>query len=248
MKRLSFAAAALAVLVTAGAAVATLRAGDATAVSATLSLPTAAHVQTRTLTCAGQTIEVTTGRYTGTATSTTPDLNGPAELRVKSVYNATTKLGWLEGHLKIRGADNRTNAGISAVNLDGKLDGWVRGSAGHRDGILFGSLSGTFSKTGGLTAGSIGSGAGANAAVIAKKASCSGASPTRPSVHLFVRGSVESVSSTSIAVKPRDGSATQTCAVKDEDDVEGVKAGDQVEMACVQVAGAWTLAKVRRKR
>ena len=247
MKRIALAVAALAVLVTAGAAVAHLKAGNATAVSATLSAPTAANVQTRTLTCAGQTIEITTGRYTGTSTSTTPDLNGPAELHVKSVYNTTTKLGWVDGHLKIRGADNRTNAGFSAVNVDGKLDGWVRGSAGHRDGVLFGSLSGTFSKAGGLTAGSIGSGAGANAAVIAKNASCSTSSTTRPSVHLLVRGAVESVSSTSIAVKPRDGSATQTCAVKDDDDVERIKAGDQVEMTCVQVSGAWTLAKVRKR-
>jgi len=247
MKRFAFAVAALAVLVTAGAAVAHLKAGNATAVSATLSAPTAANVQTRTLTCAGQTIEVTTGRYTGTSTSTTPDLNGPVELHVKSVYNTTTKLGWVDGHLKIRGADNRTNAGFSAVNVDGKLDGWVRGSAGHRDGILFGSLSGTFTKAGGLTAGAIGSGAGANAAVIAKNASCSTSSTSRPSVHLLVRGAVESVSATSIAVKPRDGSATQTCAVKDDDDVERVKVGDQVEMTCVQVSGAWTLAKVRKR-
>ena len=155
MKRFILVAAAAAALVAASAAVATLRWGDAVQVSATLSATTAANVQTRTLTCAGQTIEITTGRYTGTATSSTGDLNGPVELHVKSVYNVTRKLGWIDGRLKIRGADDRTHAGFSAVNVDGKLDGWLRGSAGHRDGILFGSLAGSFSKTGGLTDGTI---------------------------------------------------------------------------------------------
>jgi Cu/Ag efflux protein CusF len=48
-------------------------------------------------------------------------------------------------------------------------------------------------------------------------------------------------------VKPKDGSASQSCTVKDDDDVDRVKAGDQVEMTCSQVAGAWVLTKVRKK-
>lgn len=248
MKRKILLTTALAALVATGAAVANLKTGDVAKVSATLSATTAANVQTRTLDCAGQTIEVTTGRYTGTATSTTPDLNGPVELRVKSVYNTTTKLGWVEGHLKIRGGDNASNASFSAINSDGKLDGWLRGNAGHRDGGLFGSLSGAFSKTGGLSDGALGSGTGANAAVIAKRADCKSEEKTRPSVHLLVRGKVEAVSSSSISVKPKDGSATQTCTVTDADDVEKIEVGDQVELACVQVSGTWTLAKVRERR
>jgi hypothetical protein len=247
MKRLILVTAALTALVATGAAVATLRSGDVTPVSATLSATTPANVQTRTYTCAGQTFEVTTGRWTGTSTSATADLNGPAELNVKSVYNTTKKLGWIDGRLKIRASDNRTNASFSGVNVDGKLDAWVRGSAGFRDGILFGSLSGSFSKTGGLTDGAFGTGTGANAAVLAKGMSCKPERSPRPSVHLLVRGTIEAVSATSISVKPKDGTATQTCAVKDDDDVERVRAGDQVEMTCVQVSGAWQLAKVRKK-
>jgi hypothetical protein len=246
MKRFILVAAAAAALVAASAAVATLRWGDAVQVSATLSATTAANVQTRTLTCAGQTIEITTGRYTGTATSSTGDLNGPVELHVKSVYNVTRKLGWIDGRLKIRGADDRTHAGFSAVNVDGKLDGWLRGTAGHRDGILFGSLAGSFSKTGGLTDGTIGTGTTANAAVIAKRTDCRDEKPARPSVRLVVRGEVDAVSPTSITVKPRDGSANQTCAVKDTDDLRRVEKGDRVEMTCVQVAGVWTLERLRR--
>jgi hypothetical protein len=246
MKRFILVGAAAVALVAASAAVATLRWGDAVQVSATLSATTAANVQTRTLTCAGQTIEITTGRYTGTAASSTGDLNGPVELHVKSVYNVTRKLGWVDGRLVIRGADDRTHAAFSAVNVDGKLDGWLRGSAGRGDGVLFGSLAGSFSKTGGLTDGTIGSGTGANAAVIAKRTDCREQKPPRPGVLLVVKGEVDAVSATSLTVKPRDGSASQTCAVKAADQVRRVEKGDRVEMTCVQVSGAWTLLRVRR--
>jgi hypothetical protein len=247
MKRLVLLAAALGALATTGVAVAHLKAADVAAASATLSATTPSNVQTRTYTCDGQTFEVTTGRWSGTATSTTPDLNGAAEIRVKSVYNVTKKLGWVDGTLRISASDDRTHAGFSAVNTDGKLDGWIRGNAGRGDGIVFGSLSGSFSKSGGLTGGTIGSGTGTNAALIAKGVRCNSARTPKPSVNLFVRGQIESVSATSITVKPKDGSASQTCTVKDDDDVERVKTGDQVEMTCSQVAGAWVLAKVRKR-
>ncbi len=247
MKRFVLITAALGALVATGAAVAHLKAADVTAASATLSATTPSNVQTRTYTCDGQTFEITTGRWSGTATSTTADLNGAAVLHLKSVYNATKKLGWVDGRLTIAAADGRTHAGISGVNTDGKLDAWVRGSAGRGDGTLFGSLSGSFSKTGGLTDGAIGTGTGTNAAVIAKGIRCNSTKTPRPSVHLFVRGQIEAVSATSITVKPKDGSASQTCTVKDDDDVDRVKAGDQVEMTCSQIGGAWILTKVHKR-
>ena len=247
MKRFVLITAALGALVATGAAVAHLKAADVTSASATLSATTPSNVQTRTYTCDGQTFEITTGRWSGTATSTTADLNGAAVLHLKSVYNATKKLGWIDGRLTIAAADGRTHAGISGVNTDGKLDAWVRGSAGRGDGTLFGSLSGSFSKTGGLTDGAIGTGTGTNAAVIAKGIRCNSPKEPRPSVHLFVRGQIEAVSATSITVKPKDGSASQTCTVKDDDDVDRVKAGDQVEMTCSQVGGAWILTKVHKR-
>ena len=247
MKRFVLITSALVALVAAGAAVANLRATDVSAVSATLTATTPSNVQTRTYTCEGQTFEVTTGRWSGTSTSTTPDLNGATTIHVKSFYNATKKLGWVEGRLTISGADDRTHAGFSAVNTDGKLDGWLRGHAGRGDGALFGSLSGTFSKTGGLTGGAIGTGTNTNAALLVKGLRCNSEKTPKPSVHLFVRGQIETVSDTSITVKPKDGTAAQTCTVKDDDDVDRVKAGDQVEMTCSQVAGAWVLTNVRKK-
>ena len=247
MKRFVLITAALGALVASGAAIATLKSADVTAASATLSATTPSNVETRTYTCDGQTFEVTTGRWTGTATSTTADLSGAAALHLKSVYNTTKKLGWVEGKLSIAAADGRTHAHVTGVNTDGKLDAWVRGHAGRHDGALLGSLSGSFSKTGGLTDGAIGTGTGTNAAVIVKGLRCKSEKTPKPSVHLFVRGQIEALSATSITVKPRDGSASQTCAVKDADDVDRVKVGDQVELTCSQVAGAWVLAKVRKK-
>jgi hypothetical protein len=247
MKRFVLITAALSALVATGAAVAHLKAADVAAASATLSATTPSNVQTRAYTCDGQTFEITTGRWSGVATSTTADLNGAVVLHVKSVYNATKKLGWIDGRLTIAAADGRTHAGISGVNSDGKLDAWVRGSAGRGDGTLFGSLSGSFSKTGGLTDGAVGSGTGANAAVIAKGIRCKPEKAERPSVHLVVRGQIETVSATSITVKPKDGTASQTCTVKDDDDVDRVKAGDHVEMTCSQIGAAWVLTKVRKR-
>ena len=168
-------------------------------------------------------------------------------VHAKSVYNVTKKLGWVDGSIKISASDDRTHLGFTAVNSDGKLDGWVRGHAGRGDGTVFGSLTAAFSKTGGLTGGAIGSGTGTNAALIAKTIRCTSQQTPKPSVHLFVRGQIEAVSATSITVKPKDGTASQTCTVKDDDDVDRVKAGDQVEMTCSQVSGAWVLEKVRRR-
>jgi hypothetical protein len=247
MKRFVLLTAALGALVATGAAVAHLKSTDVNATSATLTATTPSNVQTRTYTCDGQTGEVTTGRWSGTATSTTADLNGAAVLNARSVYNATKKLGWIDGSVKITGADDRTHLGFTAINSDGKLDGWVRGHAGRGDGSVFGSLTASFSKTGGLTGGAIGSGTGTNMAVIAKGVRCKSDKTPKPSVHLFVRGQVETVSATSITVKPKDGSAPQTCSVKDAKDVERVKAQDQVEMTCSQVSGGWVLAKVRKR-
>lgn len=249
MKRtLGVAVAAVTALALAGAAVAHLKAGDVTAASATFTAPTASHVQTRTYTCDSETIEITTGRYSGTATSTTGDLNGPVEIRLRSVYNTTTKLGWIDGTLKVRAADNRSTAKLWAVNTDGRLDGFVRGSAGRGDGMLLGSLTASFDRSSGFADGALGAGSGANAAVIAKRERCQRES-TRPSVRLHVRGSVESLSSTAVAVKPADGGATQSCGITSASPrTSGFEQGDRVEMQCVQLAGSYVLVKLKKRR
>lgn len=249
MKRFALIAAALGALVATSVAVADgWRTADVSAVSATLTATTPTNVQTTTRTCNGQTIEITTGRWSGTATSATADLAGAAQLYLKSVYNVSKSLGWVEGKLRIDAADGRTQAHLTGINSGGTIDAWLRGHAGKGDGALLGSLTGTFSKTGGLTAGAIGSGSGADAAILADAVRCESGSSPRPSVHLFVRGTVEAVSPTSISVKPADGSATQTCGVTEARKVENVKVGDRVAIRCSQVNGAWVLRDVDRKR
>lgn len=239
---------ALAALVASSVAVAHLKAGNVSAASATFSAPTATHLTTRTYTCDGQTIEVSNARYTGTATSATGDLDGPVEIKLHSLYNTTTKLGWVDGWLKIRADDNRTTARLTAVNTDGRLDGWLRGNAGRGDGMLLGSLTASFDKATGLAAGAIGSGASTNAAVIAKRTSCKKES-RRPSVQLQVRGTIESLSTSAIAVKPADGGATQSCSITSSSPrTSRFETGDRVEMRCVQVAGSYVLAKLSKRR
>jgi hypothetical protein len=238
---------AIAALVASSVAVAHLKSGNVSAASATFSAPTTSHLTTRTYTCDGQTIEVSNARYTGTATSTTADLNGPVEIKLHSLYNTTTKLGWVDGWLKVRADDNRTTAHLTAVNVDGKLDGWLRGHAGRHDGTLFGSFTATFDKATGLAAGAIGSGSSTNAAVIAKRTSCKKESQ-RPSVRLRVRGTIESLSASAIAVKPTDGGATQSCSITSASPgTSRFEAGDRVEMRCVQVAGSYVLAKLSKR-
>jgi hypothetical protein len=248
MKRLILLTIALAALVSAGAAVAHFKSADVSAASATFTATTASQLQTRTVTCAGQSLEISTGRYTGTAlSSTTPDLAGPVELKVHSVYNATKKLGWVEGQLKVAASDGRTVARFVAVNSDGTLDGWLNGHAGRGDGSLLGSLSGSFSRTGGFTAGSIGTGTGANAALLIKRLDCRPGEEQRPSVHLTVRGQVDVLTATSISVKPADGGTSQACTIGAEKPGSNIAVGDRVEMTCAQVSGAWVLQKVREK-
>jgi hypothetical protein len=248
MKRFTLIAVALGALVATSIAVANgWRTADLAAVSATLTATSPTNVKTSTYTCNGQTIEVTTGRWSGTATSTTADLAGATDLHLKSVYNTTTKLGWVEGKLKISATDDRTIAHFSGINSNGTLDAWLRGHAGKGDGALLGSLSGTFAPATGLSAGAIGTGSGADLAVIAKGMRCEKPESTKPSVHLVVRGAVEAVSATSIAVKPSDGSATQTCGVTDARKVARVAVGDQVVIKCSQISGAWVLRDLDRK-
>ena len=244
MKRVLALTIAVTALVGTGAAVAKLKSADVAAASASLSATTVTRSETRTITCAGQTLELTSARYTGNSTSTTPELAGPVELRVYSVYNAAKKLGWAEGQLRIASSTARTKANFTAVNSDGKWDGWLRGHAGN--GSLFGSFTGSFTKEAGLTGGAIGSGSAVDLALIVKRLRCNDR-PTRPSVRLKVRGTVDALSATSISVKPADGGNSVACTIGNEKPGSNIAVNDRVEMECVQVSGAWVLAKVREK-
>ena len=216
------------------------------AVSATFAATTAARAETRACTGADGAYEIVKATYAGTATSTEPSLTGPVELKVTSVYNTTTKIGWLEGRLKIGEGESRSSAKLWAVNSDGALDGFVYGEAGHRSSALLGSLTAGWSRSGGFTDGKLGTGSSTSAAVLVGKP-CSG-KRVGSSVRLTVKGTVDAVSDTSISVKPRDGGAVQTCAIgATSPRVSELKMGDTVEIQCSQIEGAWVLVKAKKR-
>ena len=173
MKRFILIAAALSALVAASVAVAHLKAGDVSAVSATLSAPTTANVLTRTVTCDGQTIEVTTGRYTGTATSTTADLNGTGRaVREEHLqHDDQARLGQRLAEAARRRTAARRRASRRSTSTASSTAGCAA-RADHRRRPALRQPGGSFTKTGGLTDGTLGTGTGANAAVIAKRVSC----------------------------------------------------------------------------
>src|SRR3954468_11239814 len=112
---------------------------------------------------------ITRGRYEGTFTSTSPALNGPARLTVRSVYNNDESAGWVTGELEIRNgtAPGRTQARFSAVNLDGNVEGLIVGKSGPPRANLLANFAATFdqSSSGGFTDGKLGSGASGNEAL-----------------------------------------------------------------------------------
>ncbi len=113
---------------------------------------------------------ITRGRYEGTFVSTTPGLNGPARLTIRSVYNNDESAGWITGELQVRNstADGRTQAKLSAVNLDGNVEGLLVGKSGPPRANLLANFSATFdqSSSGGFTDGKLGSGASGNEALV----------------------------------------------------------------------------------
>lgn len=221
--------------------------GGVKAVSATFTATTAGKAQTRTCTGADGTYEIVKATYAGTAASDETTLAGPVEIRITSVYNTTTKVGSLEGRLKIGDGKSRSSAKLWAVNTNGVLDGFVYGEPGHGASALLGGLTAGWSAGGGFTDGKLGTGSSTNAAVLAGRA-CTG-KPEGSSVRLLVKGTIDTVSATSITVKPLDGSAAQTCAIAGTSARVGdLAAGDTVEMTCVQVDGKLVLAKVGKAK
>jgi hypothetical protein len=236
-------------LALAALALAQLRSIGTDSVAATFS---AARERAETRTCSGPdgNYEITSGRYTGTAVGSDP-LNGPIVLHVKSVYNTTENLGWIEGSFQIRrgGDDLRSHGRFwGTLGAGGAVNGFVHGLVNRNAAALFGGLTATFSPSGGFSSGKLGGGGGqVNAAVTAGRPCV--ATKTTVVVKLIAQGRVEALSGSSITVKPRDGSSAQTCAIKPNvsGSTRGIEAGDTVEMRCGIVDGAMTLLRLRKR-
>ena len=239
------ATAAAAALVVSGIAIATLRSTGTEQVSATFSAPTVVRSNTHTCTGADGTYEFTHAVYSGIATSANDALAGPIEIRVVSVYNTTEKLGWVDGWYRVHNDDRRLHGRFSAVNTNGTLDGFLNGRVNMRYANLLGGFTAGYTRDGGFTSGQLGTGSATNAALLVGRPCVPRADSA---VRLLVRGQVESLSSSSISVKPNDGSATQTCAITPKSpSTNGVAAGDKVEMGCATLDGTMTLVKLHKR-
>ena len=109
--------------------------------------------------------------FTGTASSSDSRLAGPITIHVRSAYDTTKNVGSLKGDVDVQtsGTPGHFHARLSAVNVNGTVQGWLDGSLG--DGSHFiGSFSATFSPTGGFSSSgapaTIGSGTGTNTAIV----------------------------------------------------------------------------------
>jgi hypothetical protein len=250
-------AAAAAALTAAGVAIAD-HSGGTGGVAAVAADFSANRERSDTYTCTGadnKSYQISRGRYTGSATGS-PQLTGAIVVDVKSVYNMTDGIGWVEGRLKIRrsGSDERGSrlhlAGV--ISSGNNVDGFVNGGGDGASGIL-GNMIASYTPDGSIT-GRIGNGAvGAGLAVVRGKP-CSRPKPAAIAVTLRVKGEVEGLNATGISVKPRDGSATQDCAVVAgvSPSVSGIVAktattpGTQVEIGCGVVNNQMTLLKIKK--
>jgi hypothetical protein len=229
-----------------GVAAGTLRSNGVDTAAVSFTATTVENSKTRTCVGADGTYEISYARYTGTATSTNPDLAGPVALRVKSVYNTTKKLGWVEGWFRVKDTEDERNGHgkFVAVNTNGVLDGFLTGRINRHYAAIAGSIVANFSAAGGFTNGQLGGGAaGPNTAILAGQP-CEGRS-AKPAVKLVVWGTIETLTDTSIGVKPSDGSATQTCAKgTGSPSTAGLSTGKTVKIECAQVNGVMTLVKI----
>jgi hypothetical protein len=130
--------------------------------SATFSA-TAKRVQTKTCQGSDGTYKITKGVYEGKMDSTDPRLAGPVRLKIESVYNTDESAGWMRGELKLRNGDTdmRAEAQLSAVNLDGTVEGLLTGHAGTPRAKLLANFVADFTPDG-FANGKLGTGGSAN--------------------------------------------------------------------------------------
>jgi hypothetical protein len=156
----------------AGVAAATHNARSTQAAAADFTAGSVTNSHTETCTASDGIYQLTTATYTGTATSSDPRLNGTVEIRSSSVVNTTTKLGWLDGTLRIRGTSEGSNGRIHAAIANGAAVGSLVGEAAQPEAKLVASLSAAFAPATGFSAGKIGSGNANGAGVLYARGDC----------------------------------------------------------------------------
>ncbi len=240
MRRLILIAASALVLVGAGIAIAHDSQGKSIKqVSATFAATTAGNVTTDTCTAPDGTYATTRARYSGTATSTDPTLNGQATVDAESVVNTTTGYGTVSGKLRIDTTDGKhTVAGFDAVYSNGHVAGLAEGHGSDSSNKLVANLSADYSATSGFANGKLGGTSGGDAVEVGS-GSCQAASSSKPET-ITVDGAITAVSATSITA------AGVTCAVPTTlgTVVGALHVGDRVELKCTVAGGTNTLAQI----
>ena len=242
MRRLLFAAAAVAALVAASVAVADGIGGAKTAKSvAGTFTATSANVSTRTCTTTdGKALAITDARYAGTA-SGDPDLTGPIVLRARSVINTTDDVGVVDGALRIDVASGRNTTAIYSAAYDhGNIAGLAVGRAHDPSARLVANLSAGFTAAG-FTAGKLGGGTSGGSAVEIGPGRCAPAAKHEKSE---ARGTITALSADSITV------AGLTCNIpgdKSADVNAKFKVTDRAEIHCSLVGSDNTLTRIEKR-
>jgi hypothetical protein len=149
-------------------------------VSATFTATTVVTKNVQTCIGADGTYELTHATYSGTSSSSDPSLNGPIRIDVKSVYNTTKNLGWLNAKLRVNGSTgDNAHGNLSAVNAGGKLQGFLNGTATAPGRHLLANVSASFASATGFGSGQLGTGSATNTAVVSS-GSCKPPKPHKP--------------------------------------------------------------------
>ena len=128
-----------------------------------------------------RTYEVTNATYTGTSTSSDPNLNGPIRVTVRSVLNTTKNLGWLRAGVQIDSTTpgDGARATLVAVNSAGTLQGMLLGDESTPGAKLLANVTASFNGATGFASAAVGTGGGTDTAVTFG-GSCDHVAPPHP--------------------------------------------------------------------
>ena len=161
-----------AVVAVAGVAAATRHTQSSQAAAADFTAGAVSRIHTETCAASDGTYQLTTATYTGNSTSSDARLNGAVELRVHSVVNTTTKLGFLDGTLRVRGANGGASGYLHAAIANGSAVGSLVGRATRPEAKLVASISAAFTPATGFASGKLGSGSSNGAGVLYTRGDC----------------------------------------------------------------------------
>lgn len=162
----------IAAVAAAGVAAATRHTQSTQAAAADFAAGSVSRSHTETCTASDGTYQHTTATYTGTAPSSDARLNGSVEIRASSVVNTTTKLGWLDGTLRVRGTNAGASGTIHAAIANGAAVGSLVGQGVRPEAKLVASFSAAFTPATGFASGKIGSGSANGAGVLYTRGDC----------------------------------------------------------------------------